>query len=118
VIKFDLVLPVSTTTDPRVLAPARPLSQLPRGAGDGVARFAPRVQPGTGAHQLDDDVIDVEVLWEDVDEHAPAAAPGAARPGRPPLQPLRLLSAATALAAYRTASTTRHLPHAVVDLFA
>ena len=61
-------------------------------------------------------MIDVEVIWEDAEELS--TRPYTPRGGRAPVTPLRLASPSAAVAAYRSASTTRDLPHQRVDVFA
>ena len=112
------MITVSATTGPRELAPARPLLPIARGAADGVTRFPPGVRAGDRARSTEGEIIDVEVLWEDAGDHRPLRSTTAPRVGRAPLEPLRLLSPEVAMIAYRSASTTRGLPHALVDLFA
>jgi hypothetical protein len=72
---------------------------------------------GSGAAAAADDVIDVDVLWEDVDE-APSSTSSAARSGRTaaPARPFVLVSPLEAVAAYRSAASTRDLPHRLIDL--
>jgi hypothetical protein len=77
------------------------------------------VSPGDRASTRPDgrgDVIDVEVIWEEVDE--PATRSYGARPGRTPIAPLRVMGPGVAVAAYRNAASTRSLPHQRVDVFA
>ena len=67
-----------------------------------------------------DDVIDVEVLWEDGEDRA---VPGGYRTavmgtGGALLAPLRITSPAQAAQAYRSAASTSAQPHSLIDLFA
>ena len=91
-----------------IAVPSRPSS----GASAGAFRL------GSGAAVAAEDVIDVDVLWEDVDE-APYAT-SSARSGRTaaPARPFVLVSPLEAVAAYRSAATTRDLPHRLIDLHA
>ena len=107
--------PVSPATDARLLAPARQLTAPARPAADGVSRF-PGPQRTREPQAVDPDVIDVEVLWEDLEE--PPITATAPRPGRTFGAPLRLVDPGAALAAYRNAATTANLPHTRIDLFA
>ena len=78
-----------------------------------------RLGVGGGSAAPADDVIDVDVLWEDADE-APAAATGFGRSTHTaaPARPFVLVSPLEVVAAYRSASTTRDLPHRLIDLHA
>jgi hypothetical protein len=93
-----------------VAIPSRPSS----GASGNAFRL------GSGAATVpSDDVIDVDVLWEDVDESPPAAT-GFARSTQTaaPARPFVLVSPLEVVAAYRSAATTRDLPHRLIDLHA
>jgi hypothetical protein len=92
-----------------IAVPARPSS----GASASAFRL------GGGATVAAEDVVDVDVLWEDVDE-PPYAATSSARSARTaaPARPFVLVSPLEAVAAYRSAATTRGLPYRLIDLHA
>jgi hypothetical protein len=87
----------------RYAQPARPA---------GAGQFTPPAPDPTSA-----DFIDVEVLWED-SEPAPDVTWRRTPAPRPSQPPLRITTASDAIDAYRSASSTRTLPHTLVDLFA
>jgi hypothetical protein len=99
---------------PRSIATAVAIPSRPASGASGAAF---RLGSGAAAAPADD-VIDVDVLWEDADEAPAATGFGRSTQTAAPARPFVLVSPLEVVAAYRSASTTRDLPHRLIDLHA